>query len=285
MRRLLVSLCCALGCAGSFDPKPIDAVGFRERAQTQTEEGVRVTAAVPSAEESRQLFSRKLYRDGVQPVWLEIENRRDETVSFLPVGLDSNYFSPIEAANLDLEADLSASNPERNRYFFVQGLDPVIEPGRTRSGFVFTGLDEGTKTFNVDLVGEQDNISFTFFVPVPGLKVDHHEVDWENLHAPNEVVDVDERELIEAIARQPCCATDAAGEGTADPLNLVVIGTPEDVYYAFIRAGWDETETIHRASLAKTALSFFTGGEYRYSPVSSLYVFGRKQDVAFQKAR
>ena len=32
-------------------------------------------------------------------------------------------------------------------------------------------------------------------------------------------------------------------------------------------------------------LSFISGGEYRYSPVSSLYVFGRKQDVAFQKAR
>ena len=28
-----------------------------------------------------------------------------------------------------------------------------------------------------------------------------------------------------------------------------------------------------------------SGGEYRYSPVSSLYVFGRPQDIAFQKAR
>ncbi len=44
-------------------------------------------------------------------------------------------------------------------------------------------------------------------------------------------------------------------------------------------------ETIHRASLWKTATSFLTGGEYRYSPVSALYVFGRPQDVAFQKAR
>ena len=40
----------------------------------------------------------------------------------------------------------------------------------------------------------------------------------------------------------PCCATDKGGDGTADPLNLIVIGDVRDVYYAFIRAGWDETE-------------------------------------------
>jgi hypothetical protein len=59
----------------------------------------------------------------------------------------------------------------------------------------------------------------------------------------------------------------------------------DDVYYAFIRAGWDETETIYRASLFKTIRSFLFGGRYRYSPVSALYVFGRAQDVALQRAR
>ena len=60
---------------------------------------------------------------------------------------------------------------------------------------------------------------------------------------------------------------------------------PQDIYTAFIRAGWDETETITGATSWKTFKSFMSGGEYRYSPVSSLYVFDRPQDVAFQKAR
>jgi hypothetical protein len=64
-----------------------------------------------------------------------------------------------------------------------------------------------------------------------------------------------------------------------------VIGDIEDVYYAFIRAGWDETETIYKSSSWKTMKSFIGGGEYRYSPVSALYVFNRPQDVAFQRAR
>jgi hypothetical protein len=35
----------------------------------------------------------------------------------------------------------------------------------------------------------------------------------------------------------------------------------------------------------KTMMSFITGGEYRYSPVSSLYLFGRRQDIALQRIR
>jgi hypothetical protein len=35
----------------------------------------------------------------------------------------------------------------------------------------------------------------------------------------------------------------------------------------------------------KTVKSFLFGGRYRYSPVSAFYVFGRAQDVAFQRAR
>jgi hypothetical protein len=65
----------------------------------------------------------------------------------------------------------------------------------------------------------------------------------------------------------------------------VVIGEPLNLYYAFMRAGWDETETIYGGSLWKTTKSFIFGGRYRYSPVSALYVYGRGQDVALQKAR
>ncbi len=32
-------------------------------------------------------------------------------------------------------------------------------------------------------------------------------------------------------------------------------------------------------------MAYLSGGNYRYSPVSSLYLFGRRQDVSLQKAR
>jgi hypothetical protein len=274
-----------LGCAGDFDPTPASELEFLQRSQTQEEGGVSVTAAVPNAAETRKLFSTNLYASGVQPVWLEIDNQRNEGVDFFAVGLDAQYYSPIEAANLKLGKNLEKSNDLKNRYFQAQKLESVIPSGEKRAGFVFTSLDEGTKSFNVDVLGAEENFSFTFFIPVPGLKIDHESVDWDNLYSEDEVVDMDAPALIEALEKSPANATDSKGKGTADPLNLVVIGNLDDVYYAFIRAGWDETETVARSSLMKTFASFFTGGEYRYSPVSSLYVFGRGQEVAFQSTR
>jgi hypothetical protein len=83
----------------------------------------------------------------------------------------------------------------------------------------------------------------------------------------------------------PCCVTDKKGKNLGDPLNIAVVGDLQDTYYSFVRSGWDETETIYSGSLLQTAKSAISGSEYRYSPVSALYVFGRPQDVAFQKAR
>ncbi|MCJ7557231.1 MAG: LssY C-terminal domain-containing protein [Gammaproteobacteria bacterium] len=161
-----------------------------------------------------------------------------------------------------------------------------IRPGETRSGFVFTNLDEGTKAFNIDLFSDDDTWQFTFFVNVPGLAIDHHKVDFRSLYADDEVAHFTEAaEFIEALGQLPCCTTDAKGENKGDPLNLVIIGDPMDLYYAVIRAEWDETEAVTAASGFKTAMSFITGGEYRYSPVSSLYVFGRGQDIALQRIR
>ena len=45
------------------------------------------------------------------------------------------------------------------------------------------------------------------------------------------------------------------------------------------------TETIHGNEVWKTIKSSVFGNKYRTSPVSPLYVFGRPQDIAFQKAR
>jgi hypothetical protein len=273
------------GCSSTFAPQSLDEVDLHDRAQTQEQGNVRVTTLVPSAKETQQLFSFPLYKARVQPVWLEIQNDRDEAVSFLAVGLDAGYFSPIEAANRNMKEEAKSWDDARSRYFVGEAMPSYIPAGETRSGYVFTPLDEGTKAFNVDVLGAREAFQFTFFIPVPGLKVDHHDVDWDNIYSPDEIEDLDAAGLIEALEAVPPCASDKKGTGTADPLNLVVIGDLDDVYHAFIRAGWDETETIHRGSLWKTALSFVSGGEYRYSPVSSLYLFGRKQEVAFQAAR
>ena len=275
-----------LGCASPFNPRPIEDTAFLERAQTQEENGVRVTAAVLSAEDCLAKFGVNLYSRGIQPVWLEIQNNHNEPVVFLPAGLDPEYFTPLESSYLSRFAIREADHDEMDKHFFARGMGNHVVPGNKKSGFVFTRLDEGTKTFNVDVLGDDNNLrTFTFFIPVPGIRADHHAVDWENLYPAADVVDYDENGLRRALEALPCCTTNKKGTELGDPLNLVVIGDLDDVYYSFIRAGWDETETIYRASLFKTVRSFLFGGRYRYSPISALYVFGRGQDVALQRAR
>ncbi len=273
------------GCA-KFNPRPIEEVPFLERAQTQDKGNVRVTAAVPSAEESKRLFGVHTYKRGVQPIWLEIENKDEEPVYFLPIGLDPNYYSPIEAAYVNHFGFKTPANEEMNRFFYEQRQGIRIAPRSVSSGFVYTPVDEGTKAFNVDLLGEDQEIrTFTFFINVPGIRADHQQVEFEALYSKDQIVSYDEEGLRKALENVPCCTTNQKGTEQGDPLNLVVIGDGDDVHYAFIRAGWDETEIIYGASAWKTGISFLFGGRYRYSPVSPLYVYGRRQDAAFQKAR
>ncbi|MGB5290975.1 MAG: LssY C-terminal domain-containing protein [Lysobacterales bacterium] len=273
-------------CASSPPVTPDNAGDYLARARTQVENGITVKAGVPDREESKALFKTDLYKYGVQPVWLEITNSSEKKVSVLPAGLYPGYFSPNEAANLDLKlVPGGKSSPSIDLQFFGQSLDPEIQPGATQKGFIFSTLDEGTKAFNVDIVSPGVLTTFTFFIPVPGLHVDHYNVDWENLYPAGEVQDLDAEALQAYLAEQTCCTTDKTAEGDGDPVNLVVIGDPISVYASFIRAGWDETETITGSTSWKTMRSFIGGGEYRYSPVSGLYVFGRPQDMAFQKAR
>ena len=271
------------GCASGFDFKPVDSVPFRERAVTQIEDGVRVTAAVPDKKETRELFGLSLYKKRVQPVWIEIENMTEEPVGFLPFSVDADYHTPLEIASLT-RGDKKRQEAEQE--LFRNSVNMWVAPGDTRSGFIFTNADEGTKAFNVDLFNDNRDWAFTFFIPVPGLAVDHYDVDFDSIYSEDEVTQFTEAEpFIEALQALPCCVMDSKGENTGDPLNIVIVAEPQDLYYAVIRAGWDETETVTAASGWKTAASFFTGGAYRYSPVSSLYLFDRKQDVALQRIR
>ena len=107
----------------------------------------------------------------------------------------------------------------------------------------------------------------------------------DELYAADEITDVDLQGLIEGLEALPCCVRDAKDKNFGDPLNIAFVGNIDDMYYSFLRAGWDETETVCKSSLWKMLKSSLAGSGYRYSPVSALYVFGRPQDIALQRTR
>jgi hypothetical protein len=190
-----------------------------------------------------------------------------------------------------------------------------IPPGGTSEGFVFTTLDLGTKVVHVRLLATgggldlRDPIAMTereselattatgvhqtlaplaadltFSIPVPGLSADYLRRDFETLCAADSLVDCDLPTLIERLRDMPVATANETGTGSGDPVNLVVIGKLETLLSAFL-ARWDESETITFATCWKTVRAFLLGSQYRYSPVSPLYLFGRSQDIALQRSR
>lgn len=68
-----------------------------------------------------------------------------------------------------------------------------------------------------------------------------------------------------------------------DPLNVALIGTEEEIIQAMMRAGWQPaTRRTLRAGL-RIAESELLKRPYPNAPVSNLYVWGRRQDLAFEQ--
>jgi hypothetical protein len=281
---ILVSLA-FIGCA-QFQHTPPEALPFMERVQTKTEGQVRVTVAVPSSEESEQIFGFPLARKNMQPVWLEVENNSDIGFFLYHIAMDPDIYSSGEVA-WKFQSSLYSKGAQKNIYnlFRDNEIDWFFKPGSTTSGFVYTNLKMGTKAVLVRLFAEKNVKEFAFFVEVPGFKADHHELDPYTLYSEKDFIDLDDDGLRKALENLPCCMTNKDGSGKSDPLNLIVIGPEEEIWPAFITRGWDEAEIIYGASLGRTIASSIFGKRYRYSPMSALYFYGRPQDVGLQKAR
>ena len=117
------------------------------------------------------------------------------------------------------------------------------------------------KVIDVDIIGNNLNRNFTFFVPDPDLPPEsslYTRIEKARKSTvPQDVEDDDElRQLLE---RLPCCASKEENLHPAEPMNIVIIGALDDWTTAFIRRG------------------------YGYQPLSARYAFGRIQDISGRK--
>lgn len=272
------------GCS-AFTPQPVEKVVFKDRAETSVNGGLTVTVAVPTIEEAKVIYGAELALKKIQPVWVDVKNESADTYWFLPSGLDPEHFSPSEAA-FGFHTASDETNRQIDENFQKLQFKNPIRPGSAVSGFVLVNLDEGFKAIDIDLISRSAVKSFSFIIEDPDFKGDHKLVDFETLHDPEDIINIeDEEDFRRAFEELPCCTTNADGDEYGDPLNLVLIGEVNDILTALIRRNWHSTEIIWSQAVLRTFKSFLQGERYRYSPVSPLYVYGRRHDVAWQKAR
>jgi hypothetical protein len=267
----LALLLIASGCASQsfIPPTAADAATFISRGSTQTEGSVRVTAAVPSAEETEAILGLDLYSQGIQPVSLIVTNLGEKSARVALVSVDEEYFSPLEVAWQNRKPYSKEGRVAMERWFYENQMPRRIPAGETRSGFVLTHLTRGTKGFNVDVYTADESYNFTFFIPIPGFRADFMDVDFNNLYSQDELQLLDAESLRQAIANLPCCSTDQSGSAVGDPFNVIFVGSGLALRRAFLRGNWQETA----AGSPDTALA----RTHRYR--------GRQPDGTFHKSR
>src|SRR5579875_3015045 len=92
--------------------------------------------------------------------------------------------------------------------------------------------------------------------------------------------------LLEAIQKVLANAPQRSStqKGTpGDPLNIVLVGSEQEIYRAFQLAGWDVPAAQQTQSIARTVQAVVQGQGYGVAPISNFYLYGRAQDMAFEK--
>ena len=276
------------------------------------EDDVEVKVAALSSHESERFFGVPLAHRGIQPVWLEISNHGQGSLFFDRVYLDPNYYPPIEAALVNHFAigkrlagfgvlawfyfpllfilpikywSARRANRRMDDFFREHAL-PIgaIAPGTTAAGFVFTLIDDGKKIVKIRILSSVKTHEFVLTVPIPGLVIDYERRPFDDLYDSQSLIDCDDQALRDRLRKQPRATRNRLGKREGDPANLVVVADFSTIQTAF-GTRWDETETITMSTSWKTAKAFMVGSRYRYSPVSPLYMYGRSQDFALQRAR
>jgi hypothetical protein len=75
------------------------------------------------------------------------------------------------------------------------------------------------------------------------------------------------------------------GDGLpGDPVNVALVGTLQQLRVAFATLGWSEADQLGLASSWGMVRAFVFNSPYPTAPFSTLYLFGRGQDIGFQKA-
>ena len=77
--------------------------------------------------------------------------------------------------------------------------------------------------------------------------------------------------------------TQTASDIPGDPLNIALVGTEEELIRAMTVARWDPADALTFRNSVRIVVDTVLRKPDDQAPVSNLYLFGRKEDLAFEK--
>ena len=236
MFALMVLFMAMTGCATWQTPGKFDISPLRARAVTEEINGVRLSTTVLSSAESKRMFGADLNKQGVQPIWIEVENTTSQTLWLLRTGTDPDIFSPLEVAWSYHAAFAQETNAIVDDHFEAMAFHPLIAAHSTQSGIMYTNPHREIRLLNVDLLGQGDLFPFTLFPLIPDGSGSHHaRAVMKRFHETNAVNYQSLDVLRSALEQMPCCATNHDGSEIGDPFNVIMVGDFDDVSAALVR--------------------------------------------------
>jgi len=286
---LLLVIMWLAGCATGPSHQP-DAGEYLPmklgRLQHIEQDGVTVQVSIPTDDEASRYFGVPLSKYGIQPIWLRIENASEIDYWLMPIAVDPDYYSADEAARVT-GAKLSEESRIVNKRLFRSNALPFFsESGSTNEGYIYASYKRGGRFVDVRLSGHLKAVRMRFAVLLPTESFDYEYSELRERYAQvSELPDLTVPQLRERLNALPCCTTRADGMGEGDPLNIVLVSSGEDMVAALTSSGWDFTESITIDSIRRMIGAAISEQSFLTAPVSALYAFGRKQDMALQRGR
>ena len=291
----------------AFVPERLTPPDHLTGVQTKSIKDVFVSVSILTDEQARAHFGVDLGAEELQALWLRVENGRNGRLWFIQNTLDPDLYTADEAALMVQDAVPKEDYQRLHQHFRDESMRVAIESHTITEGFVFLPRVEGGRYVDIRLTGDAYQVEqakkreaaatgkpseieiweyrFGFALPLPDGEFDYESLDPEHTYQGEELPDFDLDELRLALEQLPCCATNKDGDENADPLNLVIVGESHDLLNSLTRSGWSFTHRISMKTVGRMVGSALNDNPYPVAPVSSLYVFNRKQDFALQRAR
>jgi len=98
----------------------------------------------------------------------------------------------------------------------------------------------------------------------------------------NRIPDNLKESVMQLLAQAPRRVVSKKGN-LGGPVNIVLIGDKNEIATAFEKCGWTVAQDENANSLWKTFEAVIKGKGYDAAPMSTLYLYGRPEDMAFEK--
>jgi hypothetical protein len=255
------------------------------RMQSKTMDGLTVTAALLPDDVARERYGVNLASKGIQAVWMRIENGTRFEQWMLAAHLDPDYYTANEAAHLFRHRLGGLGYAALQQKFRDLAMRARLEPGSRHEGHVLVPRSEGGRFVEITTNGQGRERRFGFPLRTPDGHFDFERMKPGSIYKSGERQNLSREQFRQRLAQLAPTVTNAKGTTKGDPLNLVIVGEASEMMAALSECGWDFTHRIDGSTVRRMILAALRGNAYLTAPVSSLYIFGRKQDVAFQRAR